>query len=152
MPISTIQNESNIDYLLWKSPISTITIGSQLIVHENEEALVFENGQLLNIFESGRHLIESGNIPGLEGLISRSFKGGSPIIVEIWFANKIASFDYKWGTRLQIKESSIPKYGNGLRCKLSHTKNLQTNKSVQRHLLFRFWIKRRLSCPYSSTP
>ena len=106
MPISTIQNESNTDYLIWKSPVHTITIGSQIIVHENEEALLFENGQLLNIFKSGRHLIETGNIPGLEGLISRSFKGGSPIVVEIWFANKVASFDYKWGTRLQIKDNT----------------------------------------------
>ncbi len=106
MSISTIQNKSNTDFLIWKSPINSITIGSQIIVHENEEALLFENGQLLNIFKPGRHLIESGNIPGLEGLISRSFKGGSPIIVEIWFASKVASFDYKWGTRLQVKDNT----------------------------------------------
>ena len=106
MTISTIQNESNTDYLIWKSPINSITIGSQIIVHENEEALLFENGQLLNILKPGRHLVESGNIPGLEGLISRSFKGGNPIIIEIWFASKIASFDYKWGTRLQVKDNT----------------------------------------------
>ena len=106
MPISTIQNQSSTDFLIWKSPIKSITIGSQIIVHENEEALLFENGQLLNIFKPGRHLIESGNIPGLEGLISSSFKGGSPIIVEIWFASKVASFDYKWGTRLQVKDNT----------------------------------------------
>ena len=106
MTISTIQNESDSDYLIWKSPINSITIGTQIIVHENEEALLFENGQLLNILKPGRHLVESGNIPGLEGLISRSFKGGSPIIIEIWFASKIASFDYKWGTRLQVKDNT----------------------------------------------
>ena len=106
MSISTIQNKSSTDYLIWKSPINSITIGSQIIVHENEEALLFENGQLLNILKPGRHLVESGNIPGIEGLISRSFKGGSPIIIEIWFASKIASFDYKWGTRLQVKDNT----------------------------------------------
>ncbi len=42
MPISTIQNESNTDCLIWKSPVHSITIGSQIIVHENEEALLFE--------------------------------------------------------------------------------------------------------------
>ena len=106
MSISTIQNKSSTDFLIWKSPINSISIGSQIIVHENEEALLFENGQLLNILKPGRHLVESGNIPGLEGLISRSFKGGSPIIIEIWFASKIASFDYKWGTRLQVKDNT----------------------------------------------
>ena len=106
MAISTIQNEASTDYLVWKSPIDQISIGSQIIVHENEEALLFENGQLLTIFKPGRHIVESGNIPGIEGLISRSFKGGSPIVVEIWFVIKVTSFDYKWGTRLQIRDNT----------------------------------------------
>ena len=57
MAISTIQNESDSNYLIWKSPINSITIGSQIIVHENEEALLFENGQLLNTLKPGRHLV-----------------------------------------------------------------------------------------------
>ncbi len=62
MPISIIQNESNTDYLILKSPIHPITIGSQIIVHENEEALLSENGQLLNIFKLGKHLLFFNNI------------------------------------------------------------------------------------------
>ena len=117
MPITTIENLSSSDFLLWKYPEATVTIGSQVIVHENEEALLFENGQLLEILKPGRHLIESGNIPGIEGLINRSFKGASPISIEIWFSSKIASFDYKWGTRLQIRDNTygliVPLMGFG---------------------------------------
>tara|TARA_B100000965_G_scaffold404626_1_gene435974 strand:- start:3957 stop:4982 length:1026 start_codon:yes stop_codon:yes gene_type:complete len=106
MPITKIENKSTTDYILWKFPDKNISIGSQVIVHENEEALLFENGQLLTILKPGRHLVESGNIPGIESLISSSFKNGNPILVEVWFASKVASFDYKWGTRLQIRDNT----------------------------------------------
>ena len=106
MPITKIENKSTTDYILWKFPDKNISIGSQVIVHENEEALLFENGQLLTILKPGRHLVEAGNIPGIESLISSSFKNGNPILVEVWFASKVASFDYKWGTRLQIRDNT----------------------------------------------
>ena len=44
-----------------------IEVGSQVIVNESEEALLFENGQLIEILDAGRHVIESGNIPGMDG-------------------------------------------------------------------------------------
>ena len=106
MPISTIENQGPKNFIVWKYPDSRISLGSQVIVNESEEALLFEGGQLLQILQPGRHLVESGNIPGLESIISSSFKNKSPIIVEIWFVNKVASFDYKWGTNLQMRDNS----------------------------------------------
>ena len=56
MSISTIQNKSITDYLIWKSPISSMAIGSQIIVHENEEALLFKS-EFLNILKPGDILL-----------------------------------------------------------------------------------------------
>ncbi len=102
MAISTITFKGAIDSVVWKHPESNITIGSQLIVNETEVAHIFENGQLLSTLQAGRHTIESGNIPGLEGLIERAFNNRTPIIVEIWFFKKIAGFDYKWGAQIPV--------------------------------------------------
>ena len=102
MTVRTITNNCPKDCVVWKYPDKNITFGSQVIVNETEEAHLFENGQLLTTLNSGRHTIESGNIPGLEGLIQKSFNGGSPILVEIWFFKKIANFDYKWGTQIPV--------------------------------------------------
>ena len=112
MPIKTITNNCPKDCVVWKYPDKNITFGSQIIVNETEEAHLFENGQLLSTLKSGRHTVESGNIPGLEGLLQKSFNGKNPIFVEVWFFKKIAIFDYKWGAQIPVIDSetrlSIP--------------------------------------------
>ncbi|WP_320667943.1 SPFH domain-containing protein [Prochlorococcus sp. MIT 1307] len=106
MAIATIESVSGKDYLVWKHPKREIAIGSQVLVNESEEALLFENGQLLHILKAGRHLIESGNIPGLDGVIRRSLGNNSPIKIDIWFVSKTSSTDYKWGVQLQVKDTA----------------------------------------------
>ena len=106
MAIATIESVSGKDYLVWKHPKREIAIGSQVLVNESEEALLFENGQLLHILKAGRHLIESGNIPGLDGVIRRSLGNNSPIKIDIWFVSKTSSTDYKWGVQLQVKDTT----------------------------------------------
>ena len=106
MPVTTIESPSNQDCLVWKHPNRGIPLGAQVIVNESEEALLFENGQLLHILQAGRHVIESGNIPGMDGLIRRSLGNNSPIKIDVWFVNKTSSTDYKWGVQLQVKDTT----------------------------------------------
>ena len=106
MAITTIESKNTGDYLIWKHPNRDLSIGSQIIVNESEEALLFENGQLLHILQSGKHKIESGNIPGLDGVIRRSI-GNTPVIkIDTWFVSKVVSTDYKWGIQLQVKDNT----------------------------------------------
>ncbi len=104
MEVTTIENEGSRRSLVWKSPERSLVIGDQIIVNESEEALLFENGQLMQTLEGGRHLVESGNIPGIEGLIRRAAGSNSPIRIDTWFINKTVSNDYKWGVQLQAKD------------------------------------------------
>ena len=106
MAIQTLTCQAPVGFLTWKHPEDHITLGSQIIVNESQEAVLFENGQLITTLQPGRHLVESGNIPGLEGIISRAFGGNSPIVVQVWFFNKAASFDYKWGTQIQVRDNT----------------------------------------------
>ena len=106
MAIRTVESKSSSDYLIWKYPNREIEVGSQVIVNESEEALLFENGQLIEILDAGRHFIESGNIPGMDGIIRRSIGNNSPIKIDIWFVSKVVSTDYKWGVQLQVKDNT----------------------------------------------
>ena len=106
MAIRTVESKSSSDYLIWKYPNREIEVGSQVIVNESEEALLFENGQLIEILDAGRHVIESGNIPGMDGIIRRSIGNNSPIKIDIWFVSKVVSTDYKWGVQLQVKDNT----------------------------------------------
>ena len=105
MAVNTIESKNKDGYLIWKHPNRELSIGSQIIVNESEEALLFENGQLLHILPAGKHKIESGNIPGLDGVIRRSI-GNTPVIkIDTWFVSKVVSTDYKWGVQLQVKDN-----------------------------------------------
>ena len=106
MAIRTVESKSSSDYLIWKYPNREIEVGSQVIVNESEEALLFENGQLIEILDAGRHVIESGNIPGMEGIIRRSIGNNSPLKIDVWFVSKVVSTDYKWGVQLQVKDNT----------------------------------------------
>ena len=106
MAIRTVESKISNDYLIWKYPNREIEVGSQVIVNESEEALLFENGQLIEILDAGRHVIESGNIPGMDGIIRRSIGNNSPIKIDIWFVSKVVSTDYKWGVQLQVKDNT----------------------------------------------
>ena len=106
MAISTIESNSRQDFIVWRHPNRDIDVGSQILVNESEEALLFENGQLLHILKAGRHLVESGNIPGIDGLIRRSIGNNSPIKIDTWFVSKTVSTDYKWGVQLQAKDTT----------------------------------------------
>tara|TARA_B100000287_G_scaffold311034_1_gene294287 strand:+ start:547 stop:1491 length:945 start_codon:yes stop_codon:yes gene_type:complete len=106
LAIRTVESKSSNDYLIWKYPNREIEVGSQVIVNESEEALLFENGQLIEILDAGRHVIESGNIPGMDGIIRRSIGNNSPIKIDVWFVSKVVSTDYKWGVQLQVKDNT----------------------------------------------
>jgi len=106
LAISTIESNSRKDFIVWRHPNRNIAVGSQILVNESEEALLFENGQLLHILKAGRHLVESGNIPGIDGLIRRSIGNNSPIRLDTWFVSKTVSTDYKWGVQLQAKDTT----------------------------------------------
>ena len=40
-----------------------IQIGAQLIVHENQEAIFFRDGQALDAFTAGRYTLTTQNVP-----------------------------------------------------------------------------------------
>ena len=51
MAKKTIESKFNQDFIAWRFPKREISIGSQILVNQSEEALLFENGQLCQILE-----------------------------------------------------------------------------------------------------
>ena len=63
-----VQYEGGNDTFIWKHPLEDFNTGSQLIVHESQEAVFFYNGQALDLFSAGRHTLETQNLPLVGGL------------------------------------------------------------------------------------
>lgn len=60
---SVIKYEGDNETLVWKHPIEDFNFGSQLIVHESQEAIFFRDGQALDLFGPGRYTLETQQLP-----------------------------------------------------------------------------------------
>lgn len=99
---SIIKYEGDADTLVWKHPIEDFNLGSQLIVHESQEAIFFRDGQALDLFSAGRYTLETQQLPILEKLYSLPTDTQGTFHSEVYFFNLIHQMAIKWGTPEKI--------------------------------------------------
>ena len=107
--VSVIKYEGENDVFIWKHPIEDFNFGSQLIVHESQEAIFFCNGQALDTFGPGRHTLETESLPILRKLQELPTDGKqTPFHSEVYFINKTVQMDLLWGVGdINFKEPSL---------------------------------------------
>lgn len=98
-----IKYEGDNTTFIWKHPIEDFNSLSQLLVHENQEAILFLNGQALDLFGPGRHTLETQNIPELSKALNRTTGDETPFHCEIYFINKVEQMAIKWGTDSKVQ-------------------------------------------------
>ena len=96
--IQVIKYEGNNDAIIWKSPVEDFNTGTQLIVHESQEALFFMNGQALDLFGAGRYTLETQNMPLVRKLYEKPAGDKTPYACSVYFINKAEHMALKWGT------------------------------------------------------
>ena len=106
---NVIKYDGGPDVFAWKHPNQELGTWTQLIVNESQEAILFKSGKALDVFQAGRHTLDTANIPLLNKIINLPFGGKSPFTAEVWYVNKINSLDVKWGTNTPIQLQD-PKY------------------------------------------
>lgn len=105
-----IKYEGDNSTFIWKHPCEDFNTGSQLIVHESQEAVFFLNGQALDLFGPGRHTLETHNIPLIGKVMNIPTGGISPFHSEVYFINKTEQMSIKWGTDSKVQYVE-PVYG-----------------------------------------
>jgi len=108
--VEVIKYNGGPDVFAWKYPSEELGSWTQLIVNESQEAVLFKGGKALDVFQSGRHTLDTANIPILNKIINLPFGGRSPFTAEVWYISKAYSLDIKWGTASPIQIQD-PKYG-----------------------------------------
>ena len=101
--VSVIKYEGDNSTFIWKHPCEDFNTSSQLIVHESQEAILFLNGQALDLFGPGRHTLETENIPILRHLINIPTGGVSAFHCEVYFINKVEQMAIRWGTDSKVQ-------------------------------------------------
>lgn len=100
---SIIKYEGDGDTLVWKHPIEDFNFGSQLIVHESQEAIFFRDGQALDLFGAGRYTLETQQLPLLEKLYKLPTDTEGTFHSEVYYINKVTQMAMKWGTSEKIR-------------------------------------------------
>lgn len=111
-PVSVIKYEGDNSTLIWKHPLEDFNMGSQLIVHENQVAVFFLNGEALDTFGPGKHTLTTESVPFLGKIATMQLKGANPFHSEIYFINCSEQMDLKWGTpsRINIRDPESEMY------------------------------------------
>ena len=101
--LDVIKYEGDNETLVHKSYIEDFNSKSQLIVNEAQEAIFYKDGQALDLFGSGRHSLNTNNLPVIKRIFGAIFGGKTPFSCEVFFINKITRLDIIWGTDTPIQ-------------------------------------------------
>ena len=100
---SIIKYEGDNETLVWKHPIEDFNLGSQLIVHESQEAIFFRDGQALDLFGPGLYTLETQQLPILEKLYQLPTDTQGTFHSEVYYVNLATQMGIKWGTDSKVR-------------------------------------------------
>ena len=98
---AVINYEGDNQTFVWKHPMIDFVTGSQLIVHESQEAIFFRNGEALDSFGAGRYTLETGIMPKMNKLYPLPVEG-QPFHAEVYYVNLATQMGIKWGTNSKV--------------------------------------------------
>ena len=101
--LATIKYDGDNSTFVWKHPEEDFQIGSQLIVHESQEAIFFLNGEAFDTFGPGRHTLETETLPLLNKVFNFATKKDIPFHAEVYFINYSTQMGIKWGTDSRVR-------------------------------------------------
>lgn len=100
---SIIKYEGDNKTLIWKHPIEDFNLGSQLIVHESQEAVFFKDGQALDTFGAGRYTLETQQLPMIEKMYGTLTDNEGTFHSEVYYINLTTQMGIKWGTDSKVR-------------------------------------------------
>lgn len=130
---AVISYEGDATTLVWKHPMTDFVTGSQLIVHESQEAVFYRNGEALDSFRAGRYTLETGVLPKMDKLYHLPMQG-QPFHAEIYFVNTATQMGVKWGTPSKV---GLFDPASGMHVELGASGSFNLRVSDARRLLIR---------------
>ena len=108
--LDIISCEQSPTTLVSRSLIEDFYAKSVLIVDESQEAIFYKDGQALDLFPSGRHALDTNNLPLFKKIFAKLFnQDRTPFPCSVIFINKSCVMDVGWGTDTPVTVED-PKY------------------------------------------
>lgn len=109
--IDVIKYEGSSNVLVFKHPVVDYNKHAQLIVHNNQKAIVLINGEMKGIYEPGKYTLESENLPGIKHMVALISGGELANHCEVFFFNELLFSNIVWVTSpMDIQDATIGNY------------------------------------------
>ena len=99
---SVLKYEGDNKTFVWKHPTHDFNTGSELIVHESQEAIFMIDGKVMDTFGPGKHILETENLPVARSVMKLATGGRSAFHAELYFINLTEQMAIKWGTDSKV--------------------------------------------------
>jgi membrane protease subunit (stomatin/prohibitin family) len=100
--VSVLKYEGDNKTFVWKHPLEDFNTGSELIVHESQEAIFMVDGKVMDTFGPGKHFLETENLPVVRSVMKISTGGKNAFHAELYFVNLTEQMAIKWGTDSKV--------------------------------------------------
>lgn len=124
--ISVIKYEGSNEVFAYKHPKEDFNYGSQLIVHETQQAVFYRDGQAIAVFPAGRYTLDTNNFPILKNLMRLGTGGENVFHAEVYFINMATQMNILWGTDSKVRLFD-PASGINIEIGASGSFNLKVN-------------------------
>ncbi len=101
--IDVIKYEGKNDVFVFKHPCEDFNAGTQLIVHESQEAVFFRDGKAMDHFGAGKYTLDTESLPLMKGFFKKIANGPSQFHAEVYFVNLATMMGVKWGTDSKVR-------------------------------------------------
>ncbi|MDR2733504.1 MAG: SPFH domain-containing protein [Spirochaetota bacterium] len=104
-----IKNTGPDDFLIWRQPEEDFNTHSTLIVMPGEEALFIKDGNVEQVFDSGKYTLSTENYPFVSRLRNQFSGGTSVFSCVVYFVKTAISQEIRWGTKspIQIRDKIL---------------------------------------------
>ncbi len=101
--VNIIKYDEDNAALVWKHPVEDFRMGTQLIVHESQEAVFCRDGRALDVFGAGRYTLETQRLPLLDQFFRLPSDTERTFHSEVYFINMATQMGIKWGTDSKVR-------------------------------------------------
>lgn len=101
--IDVIKYEGGNDTFVFKHEVEDFNSGTQLIVHESQEAVFFRDGKAMDRFGAGKYTLDTESLPLMKKFFKAIAGGPSQFHAEVYFINLSTIMGVKWGTDSKVR-------------------------------------------------
>ena len=101
--IDVIKYEGGNDTFVYKHSTEDFNSGTQLIVHESQEAVFFRDGKAMDRFGAGKYTLDTESLPLMKRFFKMVAGGPSQFHAEVYFINLATIMGIKWGTDSKVR-------------------------------------------------